>query len=241
MEQLIKENESLKAELSELRTLRTEIIEGCQYDDDVSNNDLISWISQMADEYDPNKIDELTAEIESLKKSNAQKTKVIHRLRKEVKETHDELKVENNDLQEEFDRYKFDYFFAEDCSFCKIDLTYDDYQLSLGLGKWCCERCYEEKELEKTNPFSENCGLCKKVLAYDDYELSLDAGSWCCEECYEEALEERNTDADKLRESFSKDLDEKNEYIRKILVKARENEKKYEKKIFVLEQTLKGK
>ena len=137
--------------------------------------------------------EELKEEIKSLKKSNAQKTKLIHKARKQLKETYDELKVENNDIQEEFDRYKFNYFFAEECEFCEIDLTYDDYQ------------------------------------------LSLDAGSWCCERCYDEHKEELENDRNAIQKENS-DLHTEVRHLKKKL----KDQAKYEKKIFVLEQQIKG-
>lgn len=66
----------------------------------------------------------------------------------EAREYVGELKGEIESLKKEYERYRFDYFFSENCCFCKIDLTWDDYQQSLDVGKWCCEACCEEKELE---------------------------------------------------------------------------------------------
>ena len=202
---VLAENESLKEKIDELKAelqLKIDCYSKLYHEFDAEHNRLLDervkfseYLSKVSKalgiewhgEYQDiiNKAHSLRQEKKSAKLSNAQKTKVIHKLRKELKETYNELKVENNDIQEEFDRYRFDYFFAEKCCFCNIDLTWDDYQ------------------------------------------LSLDAGKWCCEEHYEEALEERSTDADKLREKFGKELDEKNEKIAELCKKlAKQREEK---------------
>ena len=81
--------------------LLVEIIEACGFDDDTSAQDLVAWVSDMADEHDPHKVGALESEIEELKEeieelkgvkaSNKQKTKMIKKLREWVDRNQSEI------------------------------------------------------------------------------------------------------------------------------------------------------
>lgn len=84
-----------------------------------------------------NKALKIRQEKKSAKLSNAQKTKVIHKARKELKE-----------LNEEFDAHKGKYFLSVECEECNLILTEDDIYGSVECGHLRCEECRDKKSAD---------------------------------------------------------------------------------------------
>ena len=82
--------------------LLVEIIEACGFDDDTSAQDLVAWVSDMADEHDPHKVGALESEIEELKEENdglrCARDDDIREARGEEKEVSTQLQKEIQDL-----------------------------------------------------------------------------------------------------------------------------------------------
>ena len=102
-EEDVKKLKSDKGDLTKVYSrLKSEIIEACGFDDDTSAQDLVAWVSDMADEHDPHKVGALESEIEELKEENdglrCARDDDIREARGEEKEVSTQLQKEIQDL-----------------------------------------------------------------------------------------------------------------------------------------------
>tara|TARA_R100000734_G_C3283705_1_gene76812 strand:+ start:59 stop:844 length:786 start_codon:yes stop_codon:yes gene_type:complete len=81
------------------------------------------------------KLDEEMLKNEKLLKRLTNNTKLIRRLKKDYVLKTDYEKLENDSL-------------VSHCEHCNMLLSYDDFNISLGVGHRCCEMCFEEKKLK---------------------------------------------------------------------------------------------
>ena len=107
-EELKAENEKLKSDKGDLRKvysrLKSEIIEACGFDDDTSAQDLVAWVSDMADEHDPELAGvccELKAEAEKAWDLVRHTAKLHKDLEADLGVGIDKLEAENKKLEKE--------------------------------------------------------------------------------------------------------------------------------------------
>lgn len=144
-------------------------------------------------------------------------TKLIRKLKDEVKYLENEVCRYSNAIEEEY-VLKSDYQQLElnsvecHCDHCNMWLSYDDLNISLGVGHRCCEMCFEEKKLKDRDDIikelkekrdmcdfcdNERCHLVKRDAGYDE---------WTCETCYKEQYPTEEEEEEEVKEKILKDI-----------------------------------